>query len=148
RGDERGVVGPMAAGTSDSDSGEPIADLGEQLVDRMGQLNSRVPLVGKVPPWRQPPKPADPDAPKPFGWLRDLEGSDGPSMSEAVAEGAAQRGSRGLAAARKPGGMSGAAFVTRSNGGEGSIDGLLVARTEQGEALGEAEPRSDVRASV
>ena len=42
----------------------------------MGQLNTRVPLVGKVPPWRQPPKPVDPDAPKPFAWLRDLEGDD------------------------------------------------------------------------
>ncbi len=42
------------------------------LVDGMGQLNTRVPLVGKVPPWRQPPKPVDPDAPKPFAWLRDL----------------------------------------------------------------------------
>src|SRR5206468_4202606 len=104
------------------------------------QLNSRVPLVGKVPPWRQPPKPADPDAPKPFGWLRDLEGSDGPSTSEAVAEGAAQRGSRELAAARKPGGMSRAAFVTQSNGGEGSIDGLLVAQTKQGETLKKTKP--------
>ena len=25
------------------------------LVDGMGQLNTRIPLVGKVPPWRQPP---------------------------------------------------------------------------------------------
>ena len=41
------------------------------LVDRMGQLNTRIPLVGKVPPWRQPPKPEDPDAPKPFAWLRE-----------------------------------------------------------------------------
>ena len=39
------------------------------LVDGMGQLNTRMPLVGKVPPWRQPPKPADPDAPRPFAWL-------------------------------------------------------------------------------
>ena len=30
-----------------------------------------MPLVGKVPPWRQPPKPDDPDAPRPFAWLRD-----------------------------------------------------------------------------
>ncbi len=29
------------------------------LVDRMGQLQQRVPLVGKVPPWRQPPPPDD-----------------------------------------------------------------------------------------
>jgi DNA polymerase III alpha subunit len=42
------------------------------LVDGMGQLNHRVPLVGKVPPWRQPPKPADPAAPRPFGWLAEI----------------------------------------------------------------------------
>lgn len=41
------------------------------LVDGMGQLNKRVPLIGKVPPWRQPPKPEDPDAPRPFAWLSD-----------------------------------------------------------------------------
>ena len=62
--------------------GEPAEALaateaeGHGLVDRMGQLNTRIPLVGKVPPWRQPPKPPDPDAPKPFAWLRDLEGDD------------------------------------------------------------------------
>ncbi len=42
------------------------------LVDRMGQLNTRMPLVGKVPPWHQPPKPVDPAAPRPFAWLREL----------------------------------------------------------------------------
>ncbi len=41
------------------------------LVDGMGQLNTRIPLVGKVPPWRQPPKPEDPSAPRPFAWLRE-----------------------------------------------------------------------------
>ncbi len=41
------------------------------LVDGMGQLNTRMPLVGKVPPWRQPPKPADPNSPRPFGWLAE-----------------------------------------------------------------------------
>ena len=40
------------------------------LVDGMGQLQQRVPLVGKVPPWRQPPTPEDPNAPRPFAWLR------------------------------------------------------------------------------
>ncbi len=45
------------------------------LVDGMGQLNTRIPLIGKVPPWRQTPKPEDPDAPQPFAWLN--EGSDG-----------------------------------------------------------------------
>src|SRR6187397_2773901 len=43
------------------------------FVDGMGQLNTRVPLVGKVPPWRQPPKPEDPDAPRPFAWLREID---------------------------------------------------------------------------
>jgi len=42
------------------------------LVDGMGQLNKRVPLVGKVPPWRQPPARVDPDAPRPFGWLTEV----------------------------------------------------------------------------
>ena len=41
------------------------------LVDGMGQLQQRVPLVGKVPPWRQPPTPDDPAAPRPFAWLGD-----------------------------------------------------------------------------
>ncbi len=52
------------------------------FVDRMGQLQQRVPLVGKVPPWRQPQAPADPNAPRPFAWLReeppnDTAGQDG-----------------------------------------------------------------------
>src|SRR5215212_1268716 len=34
---------------------------GRGLVDGMGQLNTRLPLVGKVPPWRQPPEPVDPE---------------------------------------------------------------------------------------
>ena len=42
------------------------------LVDRMGQLNTRIPLVGKVPPWRQPPTPEDPNAPRPFGWIAKI----------------------------------------------------------------------------
>ena len=44
------------------------------FVDGMGQLNTRLPLVGKVPPWRQPPKPEDPNAPRPFAWLRETDG--------------------------------------------------------------------------
>jgi error-prone DNA polymerase len=54
------------------------------FIDRMGQLNTRIPLVGKVPPWRQPPKPEDPDAPRPFAWLREASGDEaeaGPSRS-------------------------------------------------------------------
>ena len=65
------------------------------FVDGMGQLNTRIPLVGKVPPWRQPPTPEDPTAPRPFAWLQEGErpqravpasgrcrpsGRDGPSV--------------------------------------------------------------------
>jgi DNA polymerase III alpha subunit len=53
----------------------PAAEAAEALgfVDGMGQLNTRIPLVGKVPPWRQPPKPEDPNAPQPFAWLREAD---------------------------------------------------------------------------
>ena len=53
------------------------------FVDGMGQLNTRMPLVGKVPPWRQPATPVDPNAPRPFAWLRDgaLEAEGGLSRS-------------------------------------------------------------------
>jgi len=47
------------------------------LVDGMGQLQQRVPLVGKVPPWKQPRPPEDPDAPRPFAWLGEGESGEG-----------------------------------------------------------------------
>jgi DNA polymerase III alpha subunit len=50
------------------------------LVDGMGQLNKRMPLVGKVPPWRQPPTAEDPAAPHPFAWI----GEDDPTADEAT----------------------------------------------------------------
>ena len=53
------------------------------LVDGMGQLQQRVPLVGKVPPWRQPPTPEDPNAPRPFAWL--AEGSEEAAGTEPLA---------------------------------------------------------------
>ena len=61
------------AGARAGDTARPAAEHAEAygLVDGMGQLNTRMPLVGKVPPWRQPPKPADPSAPRPFGWLHE-----------------------------------------------------------------------------
>jgi DNA polymerase III alpha subunit len=49
------------------------------FVDGMGQLNRRIPLVGKVPPWRLPPTPADPTAPRPFAWLQEGD-PDGPAV--------------------------------------------------------------------
>ncbi len=51
---------------------EAAVPVGAELVDGIGQLHARMPLVGKVPPWRQPPKPADPDAPRPFGWMTEI----------------------------------------------------------------------------
>ncbi|HET7426006.1 MAG TPA: OB-fold nucleic acid binding domain-containing protein, partial [Gemmatimonadales bacterium] len=48
--------------------------IGEELIDGIGQLHGRMPLVGKVPPWKQPPKPVDPAAPlpdRPFAWLAE-----------------------------------------------------------------------------
>jgi DNA polymerase III alpha subunit len=70
-------------------------DLGEQLVDGMGQLNARMPLVGKVPPWLQPPKPADPDAPRPFGWIAEIPlGAAAGALPDALAPRTAIRPSR------------------------------------------------------
>ncbi|HEV8401960.1 MAG TPA: PHP domain-containing protein [Candidatus Limnocylindrales bacterium] len=66
------------------------ADTAEGLgfVDGMGQLNTRMPLVGKVPPWRQPPKPVDPDAPRPFAWLRESDQEPGGPSRSGMWEGA------------------------------------------------------------
>ena len=61
-----------AARSEPEDVGRGEPDLGARLVDGLGQLNARMPLVGKVPPWRQPPKPMDPEAPRPFGWLTEI----------------------------------------------------------------------------
>ena len=55
------------------------------FVDGMGQLNTRVPLVGKVPPWRQPPKPEDPNAPRPFAWLREAAEEAAQALPESLA---------------------------------------------------------------
>ncbi|HEV7810091.1 MAG TPA: hypothetical protein VGO64_05805, partial [Candidatus Limnocylindrales bacterium] len=63
---------PVGGGDAPLGGGDPPVPVGEQLVDGMGQLNTRIPLVGKVPPWRQAPKPVEPDAPRPFGWLREV----------------------------------------------------------------------------
>ncbi len=68
-----GVPGEVGAamGEVGSSGAAAAAERAEEhgLVDRMGQLNTRVPLVGKVPPWRQPRPPEDPEAPRPFAWL-------------------------------------------------------------------------------
>src|SRR6185295_6373865 len=55
------------------------------LVDGMGQLNTRLPLVGKVPPWRQPPAPPDPAAPRPFAWLHEQNQAAMPQVTTPVA---------------------------------------------------------------
>ena len=48
------------------------------FVDGMGQLQQRVLLVGKAPPWRQPPKPEDPTAARPFAWLKEASDPNPP----------------------------------------------------------------------
>jgi DNA polymerase III alpha subunit len=48
--------------------------VGAELIDSLGQVNKRMPLVGKVPPWKQPPAPVDPAAPppdRPFAWIAE-----------------------------------------------------------------------------
>ena len=67
------------------------------LVDGMGQLNKRVPLVGKVPPWRQPPKPVDPAAPRPFAWLGAEDAASSTGLMAARPEGPAAGGAVGPA---------------------------------------------------
>jgi DNA polymerase III alpha subunit len=67
------------------------------LVDAMGQLNKRLPLVGKVPPWRQPPTPIPPDAPRPFAWL-----GEAPDLL-AAAPAAAAPAAAGMSQIRVPG---------------------------------------------
>jgi DNA polymerase III alpha subunit len=69
------------------------------FVDGMGQLNARVPLVGKVPPWHQPPKPVDPAAPRPFAWLAAAADV---GLSQMHAQGAFDRESTDSPAIRKP----------------------------------------------
>jgi error-prone DNA polymerase len=68
---------PETAETAGPDRAQALG-----LVDGMGQLNSRRPLVGKVPPWRQPPTPQDPDAPRPFAWLGDSPPAIRPGPSD------------------------------------------------------------------
>src|SRR5207244_3384029 len=64
------------------------------FVDGMGQLNTRMPLVGKVPPWRQPPAPEDPNAPRPFAWLREPE-ADQTAAPDGAGEGRVRAVPRG-----------------------------------------------------
>ena len=77
------------------DAARVARDPGTELVDGLGQLNTRIPLVGKVPPWRQEPQPMDPDAVRPFGWLHDTPtGADAGALPDALAPRAAIRPAR------------------------------------------------------
>jgi DNA polymerase III alpha subunit len=65
------------------------APVGAELVDGLGQANKRMPLVGKVPPWKQAPKLPDPHAPRPFAWLGEAtakESADGSSADASSAD--------------------------------------------------------------
>src|SRR5437773_7537495 len=79
--------GDAAARAGDAARGAAEDAEAHGLIDGMGQLNKRVPLVGKVPPWRQPPKPADPDSPRPFGWIAEipLGAAAGAALPDALA---------------------------------------------------------------
>jgi DNA polymerase III alpha subunit len=131
---------------------------GRGFVDGMGQLNTRVPLVGKVPPWRQPPQPVDPDAPKPFAWLRELEDPDAGARSEggALDSGSVGRGSAlppsqpGVAEAQgdrlAPSTHAESSFAT-SPGPESGRSTPRTRESDGGSALGEgnglADPAAD-----
>src|SRR5436189_1975785 len=92
----------------------------------MGQLNKRIPLVGKVPPWKQSPKPADPNAPQPFQWLNEVSvGPEAGGFPEAAALAggfpeAAALASAGLSPAIPPGVLS--AGDARPQAGSGAAD--------------------------
>jgi DNA polymerase III alpha subunit len=121
------------------------------FVDGMGQLNTRIPLVGKVPPWRQPPKPVPPDAPRPFAWL----GGDEPTASNAATESpvgadsgpTTTQGSLG----RSPGALaSGSALAVVVDGPSRTGDGSRARAPESGTeartpTFGHNDPRVFVR---
>ncbi len=103
------------------------------FVDRMGQLNTRIPLVGKVPPWRQPPKPEDPDAPRPFAWLAPA-GEEGAarvaaagSTGEAPAAGSAGVAERGAVPGSEAGPAAGPADAAGPRAVPVSVTSAVVA---------------------
>ena len=82
----RRVLPAAGRGTAGRDRRRRTLPKALGFVDGMGQLNTRMPLVGKVPPWRQPPKPVDPNAPRPFAWLREGDRRAGAGMWEGAPE--------------------------------------------------------------
>ena len=124
---ERGLVDEMGQLNHALGGRVPV---GEQLVDGMGQLNKRVPLVGKVPPWRQPPKPVDPDAPRPFGWIAEvpLGAAAGARCSATIRW---RRGRRSGAVAR-PGTRVGPATRRRASRGCGPVGARATRRSGSG----------------
>jgi DNA polymerase III alpha subunit len=130
------------------------------LVDGMGQLNTRIPLVGKVPPWRQPQKPVDPNAPKPFGWIAEIPlgaaaGAlpDTGIVAKQLQDGLdAQQASEGARPTASPGGIhargtaSGSARVVENSASseiEPPVDTLATSGDgEDGEAIAPGPSRS------
>src|SRR5579862_5157740 len=72
------------AAAADAEAHGLVDGIGQ--LNAMGQLNRRLPLVGKVPPWRQPPTPADPTAPRPFAWLAEENRLRGPIPAPEVGQ--------------------------------------------------------------
>jgi DNA polymerase III alpha subunit len=126
------------------------------FVDGMGQLNTRVPLVGKVPPWRQPPKPEDPNAPRPFAWLREPDGPGGPTDDEggpgevARAQGLIdrmeelnhERGGRVSPGPSQGAGTSLIPIQPGLAGAQGALSGSVQARAKPRQAWQSANPHS------
>jgi DNA polymerase III alpha subunit len=107
------------------------------LVDRMGQLRQQVPLVGKVPPWKQPPTPEDPDAPRPFAWLR--EGDDPAvegAMPRPIPVGAGGSGVRGSQAPAEPAGHAHSEAIRAGSEASGGPYAVRSAESSDGGRIG------------
>ncbi|HET7031400.1 MAG TPA: PHP domain-containing protein [Candidatus Limnocylindrales bacterium] len=154
--------GAGAAGNGRLPRVEDAVRVGEQLVDGIGQLNTRLPLIGKVPPWKQPKAPVDPDAPRPFGWLHELPSPDaagfGSPRSPGVLEpglGGSQAGQTGGSAVDSTLGHARASDAREASGPDtpgssspGDIDRQKVRVLGSGAALPDAlAPRTAIRPS-
>jgi DNA polymerase III alpha subunit len=127
--------GPPAEESLRTRAAEAAQALG--LVDGMGQLNTRMPLVGKVPPWRQPPEPEDPNAPRPFAWLREE------SAGQEMADGRAERGDRAGRGSPEPSQEAGTSLIPMHPalaGVQGASNGPGQARAEPRQAWQSTNP--------
>ena len=111
------------------------------LVDGMGQLNKRVPLVGKVPPWRQPQKPVDPAAPRPFAWLAVEDAANPTGLMAARPEGPAAGGAVGPAVSFEVGAVTDAT-APGAGTGQGANADLALGPGPSASGMWEEAPES------